>query len=107
MDAPVRGFVTATRAANWEESLVSGNGCIGVLVLGDPAEEVLTFSHERLFLPTTPALPPIDMAPHLPQIRLCCWRASTSKQPTLLYGSPMNMATADSAGQTRSCQHST
>jgi len=30
---------------------------------------VLTFSHERLFLPTTPALPPIDMAPHLPQIR--------------------------------------
>jgi hypothetical protein len=38
MDAPVRGFVTATRAANWEESLVSGNGCIGVLVLGDPAE---------------------------------------------------------------------
>ena len=69
MDAPVRGFVTATRAANWEESLVSGNGCIGVLVLGDPAEEVLTFSHERLFLPTPPALPPIDMAPHLPQIR--------------------------------------
>jgi hypothetical protein len=69
MDAPTRGFVTETRATNWEESLVSGNGSIGALVLGDPAEEVVTFSHERLFLPTTTALPPIEMAPYLPQIR--------------------------------------
>jgi hypothetical protein len=104
MDAPVRGFVTATRAANWEESLVSGNGCIGVLVLGDPAEEVLTFSHERLFLPTTPALPPIDMAPHLPQIRALLLAGQYQQAADLAV---RIMATADSAGQTRSCQHST
>ena len=69
IEAPARGFVTATRATNWEESLISGNGCIGALVLGDPADEVVTFSHERLFLPMTPALQPIPMARHLAQMR--------------------------------------
>ena len=69
MKAPHRGFVTRTGAAGWEESLISGNGRIGALLRGDPAEEVVTFSHERLFLPTSAPLPPVNMAAHLPRIR--------------------------------------
>jgi hypothetical protein len=69
MDIPARGFVTSTRATSWEESLVSGNGRIGALLHGGPAGEVVTFSHERLFLPATPPLPPIEMAAHLPRVR--------------------------------------
>jgi alpha-L-fucosidase 2 len=69
MGVQARGLLTTTRATKWEESLISGNGRVGALVLGDPAEEVVTFSHEKLFLPTTPALPPIEMAPYLSQVR--------------------------------------
>ena len=69
MKVPHRGFVTRARAADWEESLISGNGRLGALLRGEPAEDVVTFSHERLFLPTSAPLPPIDMAAHLPHIR--------------------------------------
>jgi hypothetical protein len=42
---------------------------MGALFGGGPGEVLITFSHERLFLPTTPALPPIDMARHLGRLR--------------------------------------
>jgi hypothetical protein len=45
-----RGVVTATRPETWEDSLICGNGRMGVLVRGDPEREIITFSHERLFM---------------------------------------------------------
>jgi hypothetical protein len=66
---PSRGFVSTRPADNWEKALISGNGTIGALVMSQPLEETIIFSHERLFMPWEPDLPVVDMAPHLDTIR--------------------------------------
>jgi hypothetical protein len=66
---PSRGFVSTRPADNWEKALICGNGTIGALVMSRPLDEIIIFSHERLFMPWEPALPVVDMAPHLDVIR--------------------------------------
>ena len=66
---PERGFHSMERAQRWEEALLCGNGKTGVLVMGNPFDETLIISHERLFLPWNPAIPPVDTASHLNEIR--------------------------------------
>ena len=58
-DPPARGFISHTQAANWEEALISGNGTLGALVMGDPQNETIILSHERLFMPMDKAMPPV------------------------------------------------
>jgi hypothetical protein len=48
---------------------VAGNGRVGALVYGDPANEVVTLSHERLFLPLTAPMPPVQMTRVLDAVR--------------------------------------
>ncbi len=64
-----RGFWSQTAASSWEDRLISGSGRLGALVACDPADEVVTLSHERLFLPLERPLPPVYMAQHLAHIR--------------------------------------
>lgn len=66
---PTRGFVSRTQARTWENALISGNGTIGALVMGQPLEERIIFSHERLFMPWYPSQPVVNMAPHLSEVR--------------------------------------
>ena len=66
---PAPGFFSTTRASNWEECLIAGNGRVGALVYGDPVDEIVTLSHERLFLPLTAPMPPIQMATVLDAVR--------------------------------------
>jgi hypothetical protein len=66
---PERGFVSARPAARWEDALISGNGKMGAMVMGDPLEERIILSHERLFLPWRAPLPPVDTKSLLPRIR--------------------------------------
>jgi hypothetical protein len=66
---PDRGFISTEPARTWEHSLISGNGTIGALVLSQPLDETITFSHERLFMPIAPSHPIVNMAPHLDTIR--------------------------------------
>ena len=56
---PERGFVSSEPADSWEHGLLSGNGSIGASVLGRPLDEVVVFSHKRMFVPErSPLLPP-------------------------------------------------
>jgi len=66
---PARGFVSTSRARSWEEAIVSGNGVMGALVMGQPHDETVILSHARLYLPLHQPLPPVKTALHLKKIR--------------------------------------
>jgi len=51
---PEHGFVSRLPASKWEESMITGNGTIGALVLGKPLNERIILSHEKLFMPEYP-----------------------------------------------------
>jgi len=38
-------------AKRWEDALISGNGIMGIMVYGDPANEKIIFNHEFLYEP--------------------------------------------------------
>ena len=67
--APPRGFVSTSMARSWEEAIVSGNGVMGALVMGQPHDETIILSHARLYLPLHKPLPPVETARHLGKIR--------------------------------------
>jgi len=48
---PDHGFVSFESAGKWEESMITGNGTFGALVPGDPLNERIILSHEKLFMP--------------------------------------------------------
>ncbi|MCW3786591.1 glycosyl hydrolase family 95 catalytic domain-containing protein [Plebeiibacterium sediminum] len=67
--APEKGFVSWLPAAKWEDALLTGNGTIGAMVMGNPFEESIILNHALLFLPNeTPVIPP-DMTSHLEEIK--------------------------------------
>jgi hypothetical protein len=66
---PERGFVSSRPGETWEQGLLSGNGTIGASVLGQPLDDTIVFSHERLFLPERPPTLPPDTGPRLFEIR--------------------------------------
>lgn len=51
---PEHGFVSRLPASKWEESMITGNGTTGALVIGDPLDERIILSHEKLFMPEYP-----------------------------------------------------
>lgn len=66
---PKRGFISIEPAETWEQGLLSGNGTIGANVLGQPLDDTIIFTHERLFLPKgAPHMPP-DNSMRLFEIR--------------------------------------
>jgi len=66
---PSRGFISSEPGLTWEQGLLSGNGTIGASVLGRPLEEVVVFSHKRMFVPERPPLLPPASATRLFEIR--------------------------------------
>lgn len=66
---PARGFSSWQPAASWEHALLSGNGTMGALVMGQPHDETIILSHNQLYLPLNAPKPPIDQASRLPEIR--------------------------------------
>jgi hypothetical protein len=66
---PKHGFISSKPASIWEESLISGNGTIGVLVPGDVNKDRIVLSHERIFLPRTPPLKGPDLGSILEDTR--------------------------------------
>lgn len=67
--SPERGFVSSRPGETWEQGLLSGNGTIGASVLGQPLDETIALSHERMFLPERPPTLPPNMGPRLFEIR--------------------------------------
>ena len=66
---PQHGFISNVPASCWEESLISGNGTIGLTMPGDALEDRIVFGHERLFLPEYPPYEAPDLGSRLPDIR--------------------------------------
>jgi alpha-L-fucosidase 2 len=69
LNFPENGFISAKPASRWEESLITGNGTIGALVRGNPGNDVIILSHEKLFMPEYPPTKAPDLKAHLEQIR--------------------------------------
>ncbi len=69
---PERGFVSRRPAANWEHSLLSGNGTMGAMIPGNPCDETIYLSHAALYLPRNQSENPLVMANHLDKIREDC-----------------------------------
>ena len=69
LSSPERGTLNTRPAASWEDGLLCGNGNLGAIVMGDPLDETIIFSHSRLFLPWEKPLPPVNTAAHLGEIR--------------------------------------
>jgi hypothetical protein len=66
---PDRGFVSSRPGPSWEHGLLSGNGTVGAVVMSDPLDETIIFSHERMFLPERPPTLPPETGPRLFEIR--------------------------------------
>ena len=69
LPVPARGAISGRPATKWEEGHISGNGRMGALVMGQPLNETIIFSHEKLFLPWEKPVQPVDTASHLQEIR--------------------------------------
>jgi alpha-L-fucosidase 2 len=69
LKVPERGFISSEAAETWEHGLISGNGTIGANVMSRPLDEIIIFSHERLFLPMGKPVMPPDNANRLFEIR--------------------------------------
>jgi len=69
IDYPENGFISALPASKWEESMIIGNGTFGALVRGNPNSEIITLSHERLFLPEYPPTAAPDLGSNMDKIR--------------------------------------
>lgn len=64
------GVTSGRPAAKWEEGMLSGNGTMGIMVMGGPVEERVIVCHERLYEPQTAS--PVenkDISEHLPELR--------------------------------------
>lgn len=66
---PQRGFVSLAPAPDWSHALVTGNGTMGALVIGQPQDETLIFSHADLYIPLNEPKPPINQGSRLEEIR--------------------------------------
>jgi len=69
LEAPERGFLSSQPGETWEKGLICGNGTIGANMLGQPLEETVVFTHERLFLPMGPPTMPPDTSARLFEVR--------------------------------------
>ena len=64
-----RGFWSEKPAQTWEQSLVTGNGTMGVMVMGQALSDTLILSHARLYMPLNEPLPPVNSGEKLDSIR--------------------------------------
>jgi alpha-L-fucosidase 2 len=70
---PTRGFVSSEPAKDWEQGIITGNGTMGAIVLGQPFAETLYLSHAALYLPQPNSARYINMASRLEKIRQLCF----------------------------------
>ena len=64
-----RGFWSEKPARSWEQSLVTGNGTMGALVMGLPLSDTLIISHARLYMPLNEPITPVNTGAGLDTIR--------------------------------------
>src|SRR6478735_813250 len=69
---PSRGFVSREPAKRWQDGLLTGNGTMGAVVMGEAFDETIHLTHAALYLPQPTSPHYIDMASRLPEIRRLC-----------------------------------
>ncbi len=69
VEAAFRGSVSHTPAQRWEDAFVTGNGRMGAMLFGNPANDTLVANHCRLFLPLGNREIVPDLAQYLPELR--------------------------------------
>ncbi len=72
---PERGFISTQPAENWQHGLLAGNGTTGAIIRGNPYNEIITLSHESLYLPYEKTEEYMEMASHLQEIQNLCLAA--------------------------------
>jgi alpha-L-fucosidase 2 len=68
-ELPEKGFVSWLPAAQWEDALLTGNGTLGAMVMGNIFDETIILNHALLFLPNEAPVVPPDMAAHKEEIK--------------------------------------
>ncbi len=68
-DKPEKGFVSWLPAPKWEDALLTGNGTMGAMIMGNPFEEKIILNHALLFIPNEKPVIPPDMTSHLDEIK--------------------------------------
>ena len=66
---PEHGYVSRLPASRWEESMLTGNGTTGALVFGDPLDDRIILSHEKLFMPEYPPCEAPPLYKYLDRVR--------------------------------------
>ena len=84
IDSPKHGFVSAKPASMWEESMISGNGTMGVLIPGAVDKDRIVLSHERLFLPKTPPIHGPDLGSRMEETRAYLLNGEYDKAAAIL-----------------------
>lgn len=67
--ATLQGFLSKRPAKSWEEFLVTGNGTMGAMVVGQVYHDDITFNQTQLFLPFHHPLLPSTQGDHFDKIR--------------------------------------
>ena len=62
---PDHGYLSTDPPTKWEEGLLTGNGTLGALAMGNPWKERIILSHEELFLPKNSPTGAPDLGGHL------------------------------------------
>ena len=73
------GFWSEKPAHRWEQSLVTGNGTMGVLIMGQALSDTLIMSHARLYMPVNEPLPPLNLGNKLDTLRQMMFAGKYSK----------------------------
>ena len=68
-DGPAHGVRSSAPATRWEDSFVSGNGRMGAMLFGDPANETMVANHCRLFMPLGSREIVPDLVAYVPELR--------------------------------------
>ncbi|MEI7902982.1 MAG: glycoside hydrolase N-terminal domain-containing protein, partial [bacterium] len=66
---PERGAVSTVAASRWEDAFLSGNGRMGVMMFGKPAEDTIVVNHWRLYMPMGSREIVPDLGNLLPEIK--------------------------------------
>lgn len=91
------GFYSNRPAASWEEYLVSGNGIMGLMLAGNPYNEVQVYNHTELFLPIHEPLTPPSQGNHLSHIRRLMFEGKYAEASEFL----VTLSHADGFGRKR------
>lgn len=68
-EKPERGFYSEKPAERWEDALLSGNGTMGIMVMGEPYDETIIVNHAQLYRPNQIPDSYLDQAARLHKIR--------------------------------------